>query len=126
MAYNILIADDSLTARTFVARTLHVAGVPLNQVYEASNGQEALDLLEKVWVDLVIADINMPVMGGAEMVKRMRTADLLRSVPVVIVSTDHSAHRMAEMKKIGVQAYLTKPVTPEDLKATVERLLRIT
>lgn len=124
MAYNILIADDSLTARTFVARTLHMAGVPLNQVYEARNGQEALDLLEREWVDLVFADINMPVMNGVEMVKRMRTTDLLKSIPVVIVSTDRSARRMTEMKEAGVQAYLTKPVTPEDLKATVERFLR--
>lgn len=124
MAYNILIVDDSLTARTFVARTLHMAGVPLNQVYEARNGQEALDLLEREWVDLVFADINMPVMNGAEMVKRMRTTDLLKSIPVVIVSTDRSAHRMTEMKEAGVQAYLTKPVTPEDLKTTVERFLR--
>ncbi|MBI5819602.1 MAG: response regulator [Verrucomicrobia bacterium] len=124
MAYNILIVDDSLTARAFVARTLHMAGVPLNQVYEARNGQEALDLLEREWVDLVFADINMPVMNGAEMVKRMRTTDLLKSIPVVIVSTDRSAHRMTEMKEAGVQAYLTKPVTPEDLKTTVERFLR--
>ncbi len=124
MAYNILIVDDSLTARTFIARTLEIAEVPLNQVYQACNGQEALDLLQREWVDLVFADINMPVMNGMELVRRMRTMDLLKSTPVIIVSTDRSAHRMAEMREAGVQAYLTKPITPEDLKTTVERFLK--
>ncbi|MCX6907595.1 MAG: response regulator [Verrucomicrobia bacterium] len=124
MAYNILIVDDSLTARTFIARTLQMAELPLSQVYQARNGQEALGLLEREWVDLVFADINMPDMDGVELVRRMRATELLKSVPVVIVSTDRSERRMAEMNEAGVQAYLTKPVTPEDLKATVERLLK--
>ncbi len=124
MAYNILIVDDSLTARTFIARTLQMAEVPLSQIYQARNGQEALDLLRRVWVDLVFADINMPMMNGTEMVRRMRTTDLLKSIPVIIISTDRSAQRMAEMRQAGVQAYLTKPITPEDLKAVVERFLK--
>ncbi|MFA6561938.1 MAG: response regulator [Verrucomicrobiia bacterium] len=124
MAYNILIVDDSLTARTFIARTLQMAEVSLNQIYHARNGQEALDLLQRVWVDLVFADINMPMMDGAEMVRQMRTMDLLKSIPVIIISTDRSAQRMAEMREAGVQAYLTKPITPEDLKAVVERFLK--
>lgn len=124
MGYTILIVDDSLTARTFIARTLQMAGIPLNQIYQARNGREALDLLEREWVDLVFADINMPVMNGTEMVRCMRAADLLKSIPVIIVSTDRSAHRMAEMKEAGVQAYLTKPITPEDLKTIVERFLK--
>lgn len=124
MAYNILIVDDSLTARTFIARTLEITGVPLNHVYQACNGQEALDLLQREWVDLVFADINMPVMNGTELVRHMRAIDLLKSIPVIIVSTDRSAHRMTEMRDAGVQAYLTKPITPEDLKTTVERFLK--
>lgn len=124
MGYTILIVDDSLTARTFIARTLQMAGIPLNQIYQARNGREALDLLEREWVDLVFADINMPVMNGTEMVRCMRAADLLKSIPVIIVSTDRSTHRMAEMKEAGVQAYLTKPITPEDLKTVVERFLK--
>jgi two-component system chemotaxis response regulator CheY len=82
-----------------------------------------LDLLQREWVDLVLSDINMPDMNGDEMVRRMRASDLFKSIPVVIVSTDCSERRMAEMTAAGVQAYLTKPVTPEDLKGAVERLL---
>jgi two-component system chemotaxis response regulator CheY len=123
MAYNILIVDDSLMARTFIARALEMAGLSLSQLHQATNGQEALDLLQREWVDLVLTDINMPDMNGDELVRRMRATDLLKSIPVVIVSTDCSERRMAEMTAAGVQGYLTKPVTPEDLKATVERLL---
>ncbi len=124
MAYNILIADDSLTARTFIARTLEIAGVPVNQVYQARNGQEALDLLQREWVDMVFVDINMPVMNGMELVRHMRTMDLLKSIPVIVVSTDCSTRRMADMKEAGVQAYLTKPITPEELKSIVEQFLK--
>ena len=123
MAYNVLIVDDSLTARTFIARTLEISGVSLNQVFQARNGQEALETLQQEWVDLVFADINMPVMNGVELVRRMRDKDLLKTIPVIVITTDRSPHRMAELTSAGVQAYLTKPITPEELKAAVERLL---
>ncbi len=123
MAYNILIVDDSLTARTFIARTLEIAEVPLSHVYQAGNGQEALEVLQREWVDLVFADINMPVMNGVELIRQMRANDLFKAIPVIIISTDRSTHRMNELKDAGVQAYLTKPFTPEDLKATIERFL---
>ena len=115
--------DDSLTARTFIARTLEIAGVPLNHVHEAANGREALDLLQREWVDMVFADINMPVMNGVELVRAMRANELFQAIPVIIISTDRSTHRMNELKDAGVQAYLTKPITPEELKVTVEKFL---
>ena len=105
-------------------RALEIAGVPVSQVYQARNGQEALDLLQREWVDLVFVDINMPVMNGVELVRRMRTMELLKSIPVIVVSTDCSTRRMADMKEAGVQAYLTKPITPEELKSIVERFLK--
>ena len=123
MAYNIMIVDDSLTARTFIARTLEISGIELQQVFQARNGQEALDLLQREWVDIVFVDINMPVMNGVELVRRMRASEVLKSVPVIVISTDRSAQRMNALNAAGVQAYLTKPITPEELKATVERFL---
>jgi len=123
MAYNIMIVDDSLTARTFIARTLEISGIELQQVFQARNGQEALDLLQREWVDIVFVDINMPVMNGVELVRQMRASEVLKAVPVIVISTDRSAQRMNELKAAGVQAYLTKPITPEELKATVERFL---
>ncbi len=74
MAYNILIVDDSTTTRTIVARTLAIIpGVEIGEVFQAANGSEALELLDKNWVDIVFADINMPVMDGVAMVEEMVT-----------------------------------------------------
>jgi two-component system chemotaxis response regulator CheY len=125
MAFNILVVDDSLTARTFVARTLELAGVPINQLYQARNGQEALEVMGREWIDLVFADINMPVMNGVEMIRRMRADELLRSVPVIVITTDRSDGRMAELRSAGIQSYLTKPLTPEDLKRAVDQILPV-
>jgi two-component system, chemotaxis family, chemotaxis protein CheY len=74
-------------------------------------------------VDMVFADINMPVMNGVELVRAMRANELFQAIPVIIISTDRSTHRMNELKDAGVQAYLTKPITPEELKVTVEKFL---
>ena len=109
MAYNVLIVDDSLTARTFIARTLEISGVSLNQVFQARNGQEALETLQQEWVDLVFADINMPVMNGVELVRRMRDKDLLKTIPVIVITGNDSA-TADECIMRGAVACLRKPV----------------
>jgi len=123
MAYNILIVDDSAIVRAVVARTLGMAGIEIAQIHQAANGQEALNLLEQRWIDIVFSDINMPVMNGMELVERMSAKGLMRSIPVVIISTDRSVTRMEEMKARGVSAYLNKPFTPESVKAVIDDLL---
>jgi two-component system chemotaxis response regulator CheY len=123
MAYNVLIVDDSAIVRAVVAKTLRIAGVDVGEVYQASNGEEAIAKLESTWIDLVLADINMPVMDGLELVKRMSEKGMLKSIPVAIISTDRSVTRMAELKAQGVGAYLNKPFTPESVKAVVDELL---
>ena len=123
MAYNILVVDDSVIIRTAVKRTLGIAGIDLGEVYEAENGKEALEQLDAHWVDLVLADINMPVMNGVELVDSMAKAGLLKSSPVVIISTERSETRMQELKAMGVSAYINKPFTPENIKKVVDELL---
>jgi two-component system chemotaxis response regulator CheY len=61
MALNVLIVDDSAAMRSIIQKTLHLSGLEIENVYQAKNGQEALDLLEENWVDLALVDINMPV-----------------------------------------------------------------
>ena len=123
MGYNILIVDDSAIVRAVVEKTLRMCGVDVGEVYKAGNGREALELLDKNWVDIVFADINMPEMNGIEMVERMSGAGLLKTIPVVIVSTERSVTRVAELKAKGVRAYLNKPFTPESIKEVVDELL---
>ncbi len=123
MAYNILIVDDSAIVRAVIEKTLGLCGVEVGEVFKAGNGREGLDVLDKNWIDIVFADINMPEMNGIEMVEKMSEAGLLKTVPVVIVSTERSVTRIAELKEKGVQAYLNKPFTPENIKEVVDRLL---
>jgi two-component system chemotaxis response regulator CheY len=123
MPYNILIVDDSRTTRKVISKTLNLAGVPINQLHEAENGKVALKILEDNWVDLVFADINMPEMDGVEMIDHMAKDGLLKTIPVVIVSTEGSQTRIEEMRAKGVKAYVRKPFTPELIKNLVEDIL---
>lgn len=123
MAYNILIVDDSETVRAVISRTLEMAGVPINKLYEAPNGKEALQVMRDNWIDLVFSDINMPVMTGVEMIEQMQQDDLLESLPVVVVSTEGSKTRIDNLMKKGVRAYIRKPFTPEKVKEIIDELL---
>lgn len=121
MSLNILIVDDSVTIRTVIAKAIGLSNAPVNEIQFASNGQEALNILSKSFVDLVLADINMPVMNGVEMVERMQSQDQLKKIPVVVVSTEGSATRIDELKAKGVKAFIRKPFTPESIyKVIVE------
>lgn len=122
MSLNVLIVDDSITIRSVMEKTLHLAGVQTNVVHHAANGKEALDILGKEWIDLIFADINMPVMNGVEMIEKMSHDGLLKTIPVVVVSTEGSQTRIEQLKDKGVTAYIRKPFQPEDFKAIVEDL----
>lgn len=124
MAYNILIVDDSSIVRSFIIKTLKLAEVPCGDIFEAANGKEALEVLEGRWIDLVFTDIHMPVMNGLQLVDQMDEDDLLKSVPVVIISSDGSTTRMERMLSKGVKAYLHKPVTPEAIKDLVDGIMQ--
>lgn len=123
MSYNILVVDDSETVRAVIAKALDISGVRMGSLFQAENGVKALEVLRKEWVDLVLADINMPVMGGVRLVEEMKGDAELRSTPVVIISTEGSATRINELKQKGISGFLRKPFAPEDLKKLVDSLL---
>jgi two-component system chemotaxis response regulator CheY len=123
MAYNILLVDDSETVRAVITKALEMANLPLGRLHEAGNGQEALSVLVKEWVDLVFADLNMPVMNGVEMVARMKADAAMKSIPVIVVSTEGSVKRIRALMDAGVDAFLRKPFTPESIKTAVESVL---
>lgn len=125
MALNILIVDDSETVRSVIIKTMDLAKIPLSNAFQAANGKEALEILAEEWIDLVFADINMPVMGGVEMVEKMSEDGLLKTIPVVIVSTEGSATRIEQLKKKGVSAYIRKPFTPEAIRKVVDDIIGV-
>ena len=125
VSLSVLIVDDSRIMRRMVARSLALTGVTLRDVHEASDGQQALALLHTHWVDVIFADVNMPVMGGIEMVERMMADPMLIPPPVVMVSTERSEPRIARLRQLGVRAYINKPFTPEQFRAALDEVLGV-
>jgi two-component system chemotaxis response regulator CheY len=114
--YTILTVDDSPMTRAMIRRTIGMSGVPVARLIEAADGQAGLDALLANPVDLVLADINMPVMDGLEMIRRYAAAPGRRDVPILVISADSGEQRRAELTGLGVRGFLTKPFTPEKLR----------
>ena len=123
MAFRVLIVDDSSVMRAFIRRIILLSGMESAEFLEAGNGREALDLLRKEWVDVVLTDINMPAMDGEQLVRCLEADELLKSVPVVIVSTDGTESRIQQMLTLGARGYVKKPFMPETLREELERVL---
>jgi two-component system chemotaxis response regulator CheY len=96
--------------------------VPVESILEASNGREGLELLEKHDVQLLLTDINMPVMTGAEMLREIAANDRWRGLSRVIISTDGSTVRREEAAALDVRCYLEKPFSPEVLRDVLNEL----
>jgi two-component system chemotaxis response regulator CheY len=120
---NALIVDDSSVMRKIVERVLRQAGVELGQVYEAGNGVEALDVLKDSRVDLIMCDINMPVMNGLEFIKQLQSVESCKGVPVVMITTEGSESHVVQALSSGAKGYIRKPFTPEQVKENVLNLL---
>ncbi len=123
MSYSVLIVDDSSIVRAMVRKAITMAGLEVGELHEAANGREALEKLSAHWIDIVFADLNMPEMNGVELIDKMAQDAALVSIPVVVVSSEHSQSRIDELKKRGVRAYIKKPFRPEGFKEIVEVLL---
>lgn len=114
MALNVLVVDDSATMRRIVKRALGLSGLPIATIYEAENGQEALDKVASDPIDLALLDLNMPVMGGMEALERIREGKSCADLPIVVVSTEGSAPRIDRVKALAA-GFVRKPFTPESL-----------
>ena len=123
VALEMLVVDDSPVTRKMVRRAIGLCGLDIGTVHEAGDGAEALSRLAEHKVDMVLADINMPVMNGMELVERMSADAVLSRIPVIIVATPMSEQRIERLLDIGARAYLAKPFRPEALKDLVLEIL---
>lgn len=123
MGYRILVVDDSEIIRGVVRKSIKMSGLQVDVIFEAGNGVEALGTLENEWIDIVFADLNMPEMSGMELVQKMSEDNLLDSIPVVVVSSEHSQARINELMKQGIKAYIKKPFRPENFRDVVLEVL---
>jgi two-component system, chemotaxis family, chemotaxis protein CheY len=123
VAYSVLIVDDSPVMRSFIRRVLALSGFEAGECFEASNGEEALAKLRARKVDVILTDINMPLMNGEELLRRLSADNVLKSIPALVISTDATNERIVRMIELGAQGYMTKPFTPETLREQLERVL---
>lgn len=114
-----LIIDDSSVMRKIVERSLRQAGIELQQVIEASNGAEALSVLGNTQVDLILSDINMPVMDGLEFMRQLQAMEPAKGIPVVMITTEGSESNVMEALSLGARGYIRKPFTPDQVKEHV-------
>ena len=122
MALKILVVDDSPVMRRMIIRTINLCGLDIDTIHEAGNGYEGLETLDKHWVDILFIDVNMPVMDGMEMLKKVRERPNTRDLPVLIISTESNENRIRTIDESGA-GFVHKPFTPENLKNRIlERL----
>ncbi len=122
MPINVLVVDDSGVMRAMIIKSMKMSGLPLGDIHQAGNGKEGLESLNSNWIDLVIVDINMPVMNGEEMIDHMKADPEMGDIPIVVISTEGSEARLEQLKQKGA-AFIHKPFAPETIRDTVKNIM---
>lgn len=123
MSISALIVDDSSVMRKIVERSLRQAGLEFHKVFEAGNGAEALTVLAENLVDLILCDINMPVMDGLEFLKQLSGMAKANAIPVVMITTEGSEAHVVQALSSGARGYIRKPFTADQVKEHVIPIL---
>ncbi|HJT89805.1 MAG TPA: response regulator, partial [Bryobacteraceae bacterium] len=122
---NVLIVDDSSSIRRIVQRILQQTGLPFATVFEAADGQQALELLGREReIRLILSDINMPNMDGIALLRTIRESAEWRDVPVILITTEGTQNRVKEAAALGATSYIHKPFNADDLKYKLLGLLK--
>jgi len=116
----VLIVDDSVTMRQMVSFTLERGGY---EVVEAEHGKDALDKLASRAVDMIITDLNMPVMDGISLIQKVRKMPAMKNKPILMLTTEGLAAKKEQGKAAGATGWIVKPVDPEKLLRTIAKVL---
>lgn len=120
MALNVLVVDDSALMRNIVIKVLKLSDIDIAEIFQAGHGQEALDVLNNNWVDLVLLDINMPVMSGLELLDIVRANPETKDLPIIMVSSESQEKRISAIEEKGA-GFVHKPFTPELLRDEIQK-----
>ena len=112
----VLVVDDSAVMRSMITRAVSLCGVPVERTLQAGDGQAALEILEREDVQVLLTDINMPVMTGIELLRHLSSGERWKDLVRVVISTDGSERRRAEAEALLVTDYVTKPIRPEVMR----------
>ncbi len=118
----ILIVDDSHMARMFIRRCLEITGYGDAEIIEATNGKEALIRLREGKVDVVISDLNMPVMDGESLLQWIKSVPMLKEIPVIFITSVNNPAKAEQLLAQGAHQILGKPLSPEVLAQTLQTL----
>jgi len=117
---NILIVDDSSLIRSVASSAAVEAG---HTPIVASNGQEGLDALDANEINIIFSDVNMPVMGGLEMIENVKANPAYKFIPVIMLTTESNPDLKAQGKALGVKAWMLKPFNKEKFFMALKKLL---
>ncbi len=120
---NILVVDDSQTARMFTKRCLEIAGCRGATFFEAQNGKAAMETIKEKTMDLVVTDLVMPEMDGAQLVKQLKENSQFQSIPVIVISSLKNSATEQDLLRQGVRAVLGKPISPATILKAVKPLI---
>jgi two-component system chemotaxis response regulator CheY len=120
MTKTILSVDDSASVLQMVKLTLAAGGY---QVIQASNGVDGLAKARAGGIDMVLTDLNMPVMNGISMIRELRKLPQCTGVPIIFLTTESAANMKQEAKAAGATGWITKPFQQEQLLAVVRKVL---
>lgn len=119
MSFNILIVEDSLVVREVIKKTVRISGVSGGEILEAQNGREGLKRARDHWVDLILTDLNMPEMDGLNFIEELKVDEVLRSIPIIVISQEGRDKMVNKAMSLGASQYLIKPFRPEQIGEVV-------
>ncbi len=125
MSFNVLIVDDSGSMRAIIKKIITISGFQMDQCFEAENGREAMEVLAKSWIDIIVSDINMPEVNGLEFLDQLRKSETLKEIPVIMITTEGSSERMQEAFDRGAKGFIKKPFLPEDIKKILFQVIGV-
>ncbi|ANT64936.1 MULTISPECIES: response regulator [Prosthecochloris] len=120
--HTILLVEDEPHTKRLISYSLTSNGF---HVLEAENGQKALEVCEKSIPDLIISDVMMPVLDGLELRKQLLLDDRLNSIPFIFLSARAQTHEVIRAEKLKPNAYITKPVEPDEIIEIIHKLLSV-
>ena len=122
LVQTILVVDDSGTARMIIKQCLTIIGLKDKKFIEASNGRDAMELLGQNAIDLVVTDLNMPVMDGEALLLEIKGSTDWKKIPVIVITSTSNDVREKTLREVGAEAVISKPVNPAVLHAAWQKI----
>ena len=123
MACNVLIVDNSTIMRALIRKVLTFSGLDIGSCFEGANGQEALNILEKHGIDVILSDLDIPEMNGSSFLQTLKDHDLWRSIPVVLITAESRQEVISPLLGNGARGYIKKPFKPEAIRNQLRNIL---